>query len=131
MAQPMQMPRDPNRCWRCGEGLHPGHICAAHEPRALAQADRIVNAACPDVGEELPEPRRTETLYAFTPSGSYYPPYLNVRRSAVGGWYFITVRAAADNSGEYITTMPLDRTQLLELFKALAGELEVPVSRRI
>lgn len=115
MAQPMQMPRG---------------------PRALAQADRIVNAACPDVGEELPEPRRTETLYAFTPPGSPYPPYLCIRRSAVEAWYFITVRAAIDSSGEYpmpgaTATIPLDRAQLLKLFKALAGELEVPVSRRL
>jgi len=142
MAQSPQMPRTPNQM-RAEEGL-------PALPRGLAQADRIVNAACPDVGEEpsfgalvdaataeiaeafrVPPPK-DPTVYAFTPAGGY-PPYLNIRRGDPGV-YVITVRSPAGAAGDRCgdtATIAIGRDQLLELFKALAGELEVPVSRRL
>lgn len=79
-----------------------------------------------------------DTVFAYTPTApQVYPPYLNVSRVHDAG-YLVTVRSPAKRDetdglvkmgGGGVIAIP--REQLLELFKALARELEVPISRRL
>lgn len=78
---------------------------------------------------------RDATVFAYTPPGAQpYPPYINLRRD-IAGCYLVTVRSSAifgaDVSTGHSGEIMIPREQLLELFKALAGELGVPVSRRL
>jgi hypothetical protein len=78
------------------------------------------------------------SIYAYTgPTGPGYPAYVNLSRDGQDGHDFrLIVRSPAKYLDEFATegatgTMVLERPQLIELLKALAAELGVPVSRRL
>ncbi len=56
---PHATPKDPSRCWRCGETLHPGHYCETETERVKAAvadavrtaADLVVRVAAPLIDE--------------------------------------------------------------------------------
>jgi hypothetical protein len=109
VAQPMQRPRDrPTPTEMVRERMR-----SANEERAALGLPLIA-----DHGE-------AGCLFAYTPPGHTFPPYLNVTRA--GNRYLITVRPAAGAAADRCSdtaTIVIDRERLLELFRALAGDVD-------
>ena len=110
MAQPMQRPRNrPTPTEMVRESMR-----SVNEERAALGLPLIA-----DRGE-------AGCVFDYTPPGHTFPPYLNVTRA--GDRYLITVRpvagAAADRCSD-TATIAIDRERLLELFRALASDVEV------
>ena len=103
----------------------------------LKQAMESVNDARAELGlPPIPAPDHPSTIYAYTPPGSMFPPYLNVTRLESGRRiehddYIVTVRSpqtmTSGPGGEYpqigeCGQIAIPRVQLLALFRALQRE---------
>jgi hypothetical protein len=110
MAQPMQRPRNrPTPTEMVRESMR-----SVNEERAGLGLPLIA-----DRGE-------AECVFAYPPPGHTFPPYLNVTRA--GNRYLITVRPAAGAAADRCSDtamIVIDRERLLELFRALASDVEV------
>jgi hypothetical protein len=109
MQQPGEL-----RCKSCGMPVVGQHHCPGLgltlEPLALRRADTIVNAPCPDVGEEPPLGREPRTVIEL--------PSLTVKRGALGSGYIVSI-----DCGCGFAKVTLQEPHLVALYNALGREL--------